>query len=264
MSTIAPCWIAGDGCTPVSPTRKPRDGPGLSEALNASQHNTRVYHMNTFSQVSSLKLSALTDDVLRMKAPSIFAEHAHESRSERYTYIPTAEILAGMRREGFIPVNAIQSRSRIPGKAAFTKHQIRFNYEGADTRLLKVGDSVPQLVLTNSHDGTSTYQLDLGLFRLICLNGMMVADKQFSTFKVPHKGDILRNVIEGSYSVISQTEQLAERVEQFSQVRLTHQEQALFATEALRLRFDTPEGEQTPVTAEQALRPRRSQDAGDT
>ena len=35
----------------------------------------------------------LSDDQIRRVAPSIFAEAPHESRSERYSYIPTAAVL---------------------------------------------------------------------------------------------------------------------------------------------------------------------------
>ena len=36
----------------------------------------------------------LSDDQIRRVAPSIFAEAPHDSRSERYAYIPTAAVLA--------------------------------------------------------------------------------------------------------------------------------------------------------------------------
>ena len=42
----------------------------------------------------------LSDDQIRTVAPSIFAEAPHESRSERYSYIPTAALLSELRREG--------------------------------------------------------------------------------------------------------------------------------------------------------------------
>ena len=45
----------------------------------------------------------LTDDQIRLVAPSIFAEEAHDSRSDRYTYIPTSVVLNKLRSEGFQP-----------------------------------------------------------------------------------------------------------------------------------------------------------------
>jgi hypothetical protein len=45
----------------------------------------------------------LSDDQIRRVAPSIFADAPHESRSERYAYIPTAAVLTELRKEGFQP-----------------------------------------------------------------------------------------------------------------------------------------------------------------
>jgi hypothetical protein len=71
--------------------------------------------------------SPLAEDLMRQAAPSIFAEGKHASRSERYTYIPTIEVLRGLRKEGFEPFMVAQSKSRIEGKADFTKHMIRIH-----------------------------------------------------------------------------------------------------------------------------------------
>ena len=63
----------------------------------------------------------LLEDQMRQAAPSIFAPAKHVSRSDRYTYIPTIEVLRGLRKEGFEPFMVAQSKSRIEGKTEFTK-----------------------------------------------------------------------------------------------------------------------------------------------
>jgi hypothetical protein len=70
----------------------------------------------------------LSEEQLRRVAPSIFAEGKHVSRSERYTYIPTIEVLRGLRKQGFEPFMVAQGASRIEGKAAYTKHLIRMRH----------------------------------------------------------------------------------------------------------------------------------------
>ena len=82
--------------------------------------NTRVIRAN----------EPLSEDQMRAAAPSIFAEGKHSSRSERYTYIPTIEVLRGLRKEGFEPFMAAQGTSRVEGKEAFTKHMIRMRHAG--------------------------------------------------------------------------------------------------------------------------------------
>ena len=78
--------------------------------------------------------SPLGEEQMRGVAPSIFATGKHVSRSERYTYIPTIDVLRGLRKEGFEPFMVAQSRSRIEGKTEFTKHMIRMRHAGAGRR----------------------------------------------------------------------------------------------------------------------------------
>ena len=70
----------------------------------------------------------LTDDQMMRVAPSIFAAGKHDSRSDRYEYIPTIEVLDGLRREGFQPFAVAQGRTRVEGKAEFTKHFLRLRH----------------------------------------------------------------------------------------------------------------------------------------
>ena len=72
----------------------------------------------------------LGEDQMHQAAPSIFAASKHASRSERYTYIPTIQVLRGLRREGFEPFMVAQSKSRILGKTEYTKHMIRMRHAG--------------------------------------------------------------------------------------------------------------------------------------
>jgi hypothetical protein len=60
----------------------------------------------------------LSDDQIRRVAPSIFADAPHQSRSERYAYIPTATVLTELRKEGFQPFMVCQTRVRNEGGAS--------------------------------------------------------------------------------------------------------------------------------------------------
>ena len=72
--------------------------------------------------------SPLGEEQMRLAAPSIFAAGKHVSRSERYAYIPTIEVLRGLQNEGFQPFMVAQGKSRTEGKAEFTKHMIRMRH----------------------------------------------------------------------------------------------------------------------------------------
>jgi hypothetical protein len=210
-------------------------------------------------------VTPLSDEDIRRVAPSAFAGEAHESRSARYAYIPTADVIRGMREAGFLPMAAGQARTRDEGRRGHTKHMLRFRH--ADARPLserRVGQTFPEIVLLNSHDGTSAYRVMSGVFRLVCLNGMIVADREGAEVRVPHKGDVVRQVVEGSYAVLDDARRALDAAEAWQGVTLNRDERQAFGEAARTLRFGDAEGRtETPITAEQLLAPRRVDDAGD-
>ena len=70
----------------------------------------------------------LTNDQIAEVAPSILAHTAHESRSARYSYIPTVDVLDALRKEGFQPFMVCQTRVRNEDMRDFTKHMIRLRH----------------------------------------------------------------------------------------------------------------------------------------
>lgn len=138
----------------------------------------------------------LSDDQIRAVAPSIFAEAKHDSRSARYSYIPTAAVLTELRREGFQPFMVCQTRVRPDDRRDFTKHMIRLRHASQIA-----GREANEVILLNSHDGTSSYQMLAGMFRFVCQNGLVAGDT-VADVRVPHKGDVASLVIEGAYEVL--------------------------------------------------------------
>lgn len=225
-----------------------------------------TFNSHNFTRGTSINRpqQPMTLDELRKVAPSAFATAKHESRSERYTYVPTVAVIEGMIRAGFQPFKAIQSRSRIEGKSEFTKHMIRFRSAEANTNLV-VGDTVPEVVLINSHDGTSTYQLSAGFYRLVCSNGLMVSEGMQDAIKVPHKGNIIDMVIDGSNRILNGSGRAMNAIEEWRQLELTAGEQEVFAEAAHLVRFEEPDGTvKTPITVGQLLVPRREADRAQT
>jgi hypothetical protein len=171
-------------------------------------------------------------------------------------------VIEAMIKAGFQPFSAVQSRTRTEGKSEFTKHMIRFRHQDV-SRSLAVGDVIPEVVLINSHDGTSAYKLIAGLYRLVCSNGMMVSDAEIDAINVTHKGNILRDVVEGSRRLIADTQKSIGTVQRWTRLQLTDGEQRAFAESAHTLRFADSDGNvTTPITPAQLLAPRRREDVG--
>ena len=212
--------------------------------------------MSFYQSVSNSRSRDLSDaDIMRV-APSVFAAEASSTRSERYRFIPTSAVLGALRNEGFTVAKVSQSRARLDANKDFTKHQLRFRKEGFT--LPRVGGVFPELILTNAHDGTSAYNLEFGLYRLVCSNGLTVREAGIDAIKVRHSGPkLIDDVIEGSYRVIDASSDVGDRLELLAGTPMPVPVQREFARAALSLRWD--EGE-APIDEDQLLRPRRIAD----
>lgn len=199
----------------------------------------------------------LSEEEMRASLPSIFAEEAHGSRSDRYTYIPTIEILRGLAKEGFKPTFAVQAKARDADMFGHTKHMIRLR---RDFELQR--PDVAEVVMVNSHGGQTSAQLFGGWFRFICQNGMVVGDK-LAEVRVRHQGPVVDDIIEGAFTVVDQLGAVGERVDEMKQLTLSRPEQVALAEGAATVRFDLAPGDQSPVTPERFLQRRRYEDGGD-
>ena len=191
----------------------------------------------------------LSNEQIARYAPSVLAQEAHESRGERYTFIPTIEVLDGLRREGFQPFEVRQTRVRDQSKREHTKHLVRLRHESSITSL----EEVPEIILLNSHDGSSSYQLLSGFFRFVCSNGLIAGDV-CNDIRVRHSGNVVDDVIEGAVRVLDNVEEIAGRIDTYKSITLAPEEATVFANAALSLRWDE---DKAPVQADQVLRTRR-------
>lgn len=196
----------------------------------------------------------LTTEQMRAVAPSIFAAEQHGSRSERYAYIPTSEVLKRLQIEGFSPFLVCQSRSRDASKREHTKHMVRLRHAGQIT-----GEEANEIILINSHDGTSSYQMLAGVFRFVCCNGM-VCGTTMSDVRVRHNGDVIDNVIEGAFRVVDDFAVVDEQKSAMKELRLNPGEQLAFAKAARALKYDDPDVP-APVTEHQLLHIERAEDS---
>lgn len=207
-------------------------------------------YANAFDQTLSL------EDV-RRRAPAVFADSPHERVSSRYTFIATERVLSGLMGAGFLPVDVRQTAAR-QASPLHARHLLRLRRRHETVSLR---DSAPEVVLVNSHSGDQTYQLRMGLFRVVCTNGLMVSRGAFPAYCVSHRGNIVEEVIASALKVAEQFESLAATVERMEQRGLLKDEQIAFAGRALALRF--PDPAQSGMQPSQLLTCRRAQDVGD-
>jgi Domain of unknown function (DUF932) len=215
--------------------------------------------------------TSLTLDEMRASLPSIFADHPHESRSEKYVYISTEDMLGRLMDSGFLPVEARMSRTRDKTRTAFTKHMLRFRSASElgmpdNSSLTKSLGVAFEVIMRNAHDGTGSYQLLAGLIRFACENGLVVSDGTVAQLKVYHMGErrrLMDTVLSSAHTVLEQGPKVADKLRAWKGITLHRDQAVAFAREAHKLRFADAKGEiRTPILPEQLLVPRRPSDVG--
>lgn len=194
---------------------------------------------------------------LRKHAPSVFATEPYNKMSDKYRFIPTIEVVDALAAQGFTPSKAYESRTRLLDKHGYAKHLIRFRNTDA---LPQVGDLIPEIVLTNSHDGSSSFQITAGLYRLVCSNGLTVGNDQIAV-RQRHSGHI-DDILEGVFSVVEDFPKVADTAREWQGIELTTSQRIAFARAATPLRWDDDGAGNYPVNPSHLLQPVRTGDLG--
>jgi len=167
----------------------------------------------------------------------IDAAHAASTVSNRYNFISTRSLVDTLAEVGYTPALIKVQNVRKAERQGFQKHIIRFQHPNFPIRV--GGDSVPQLILKNSHDGLSSTELSLGLFRLLCSNGLATG-KSISRERVTHRAGTVDQVAAAALRLANYVPLLGEQVREFQSRILTDSEVKEFSTQALALRYDIP------------------------
>ncbi len=198
-------------------------------------------------------------DVSQYKAVAATGRYEGKT-SDRFTVIPTTRVLDILKGQGWLPAKVKQAMVINPDRDGFQKHMIRLRQMENINNPLVPGGLIPEIVITNAHDGTSSFHIMAGIFRIICGNGLVVADSMFSTHKVLHMGFQDQKVIDAVYDVVETTPKIMSRVNEFKQITLSRPEQEVLAESALAVRYDEAQLAEKKFDLTALLRPRRRED----
>jgi hypothetical protein len=105
---------------------------------------------------------------------------------------------------------ALLQCKRLP---AYAPHALRFRQCRSD---VYVGEVVPEILVVNSHDGSSAYHVHIALYRAICRNGMIVSDAAFPAWKVAHRGSAAAEVLEAAMNLVGRFKEVGTIVERIA------------------------------------------------
>jgi hypothetical protein len=209
------------------------------------------------NETSNFKGTALSEQTLRSQAPSIFASGPMAGVSSRYTFVPTARIVDGLREQDWVPVDVEEQRIRKEARRGYQKHMIRFRRA---EQMQTLDEWNVELVLLNSHDRGCAYQLHAGIYRRICSNGLVMSEGSFEAIRFRHSKLETDEVVRASFRLLEFVPKVGELVNRFRSRHLEVRESLDLASHAMLLRY--PSVAESPVDAETLLKARRTEDEG--
>lgn len=209
-----------------------------------------------------IAVTALTREQILRDAPSVFAEQPSGKTSNRYAFVPTTQVIDDLGQAGWLPVSARESNVRDEAKEGYQKHMVRFRHpELSFDRLLNVGDIIPEIVLTNSHDALSAFHLHAGIFRLVCSNGMVVADATIAKVCIKHVGYASQAAHNAGQVLFQNLPQLTKTIASMQAMQLRAPEASLMANHAAMTRWPVDDTHTPPFDPNRLLTARRTADA---
>lgn len=208
-----------------------------------------------------------TEDIKRL-APKVFCDApTNPNLSKHYTFASSETVIEDMKKLGWEVVSASQPHPRRHNTVN-SFHMVSFqNPEIKITKTMSDGTTVvdcyPRIILTNSHDGFTSFQFRVGIYRVVCNNGLIIATDQFEAVRLRHihyTFEELRNLVN------TITELVPTQVEVMNRMQgrvLTQAEKNHLALTAIRNRSNNPEMEVMDFILEDIVTPVRPEDEGD-
>ena len=195
-------------------------------------------------------------------APSVFTNRPSDEVSEKYTHIPTEKVIDDMEVLGWKPVEAKEVKARTKATRGFQKHLLVFRNDdvvinGED------GDTVfPQILLTNSHDGKNSFTFTAGLFRMICANGLVIADDKFEDIKMRHMGYTFEDLQIMITNIVEKLPLTVESMNKMKDIELEESEMLDLAKSLLDIRVKGTDNTFNDVAVTNVLESQRKEDRG--
>jgi hypothetical protein len=205
---------------------------------------------------------ALSNEEIKLKAPSVFTQKPASTVSKHYTHIPTSRVIDDMRLLGWGVVDAVEVKARKKSTIGVQKHLLTFRnpevvINGED------GDTVyPQILLSNSHDGKNAFKFTAGLFRMVCENGLVIATEQFEDVKMRHMGYSFEELQVNIVDMVERLPLTVESMNAMKSIELQQEQTVEFAKRALEVRFGEKQIKNIDVDINELIEPTRNEDTG--
>lgn len=187
---------------------------------------------------------------LRERVPAIFTKTPSPKVSDRYSFADSEYYL-----QKFIDADWFIHSARQVSKSEYAPHQVILRNNDIAT----VGDLLPQLIFTNSHNGIKKMTMDTGIYRLVCSNGLVVPTSITQSLSIKHLdlGDSTTDTIVNSF--YEKVPIIMNNIDRMRNKILTDDEIDNFTYNALQIRFTNAVG----ININDVVKPSRIEDYSD-
>lgn len=175
------------------------------------------------------------------------SDSAHPKMSTKYKTVETNLIAKRFKDLGFVVDDVLQRKSR-KGNGKYAKHMVRLSHPSLLSSVHN--DLKLQLIVTNSFDGSTTFKMQLGFFRFVCSNGMIVG-KTLESFSHKHTGSILEEIDESIERIVAEANRLSVMIEKMKTTSLSTAQIISFETAAMKIRSEKLEAVNYTVRREE-------------
>lgn len=158
----------------------------------------------------------------------------HPRVSEKYQLVPTKAIAEKFYALGFKLDEYKSVRVRDSSRIGYQKHFVRLSHPTMLTS--KHNDLKFQLLVTNSHDGSSSFSIKLGIFRMVCSNGLVVGSV-FESIVLRHTGKVLEEIEPAIEKIVAQIHKLDSCLDKMKATQLNAEQVKKFYNEAVKVRY---------------------------
>jgi len=175
-----------------------------------------------------------TLDQIKQIAPSVFTTDKAPHLTDKYIQTPTSRVVEDLMNLGWQVTKAQEVKSRK--YQGHQKHLIVFRHPDIMIKGQNGDDAFPQILLTNSHDGKAAFNFRVGIFRLVCSNGLVISDADFSNVSIRHINYTFETLQTKIQEVIAKLPGLVQKINLFKSTELTETQMVDFAAKASALR----------------------------
>ncbi len=176
--------------------------------------------------------------------------------SKYYQTMDTRTLVEEVLELGLFELVSISTKKARKGKGANDgrgKHIVKLRSINA----VEIGGELlkPEIVIMNSYDGSSPLKVYVGIYRIICENGLVIATKEFGQFSVRHMGTPAEAAFEVAMGFLDNLKLAVDKQKEMAAIILSPSQIENFTRQALALRWDNVAATADVSNVAEVLRP---------